>query len=144
MIKQTKLVKKTLFLMCVCFFFFFFFLFCESKYFSMRFPLFIEIVLVSSDALHLVQQRSSPFRYGSISAHALRKIKLMIPLICWRVAIGMWPPNMALCFPLQPLTAPPKINLPSRWKRRDSLHCKLSTSSVNGGESWQPPFFVAV
>ncbi len=55
MIKQKKLVKKTT--VSVWENFFFFFLFGGSKYFSMRFPLLIEIVLVSSDALHLVQQR---------------------------------------------------------------------------------------
>ncbi len=66
MIKQTKLVKQTTVSVWKNFFFF---IFGGSKYFSMRFPLLIEIVLVSSDALHLVQQRSSPFRYGSLSAH---------------------------------------------------------------------------
>ncbi len=44
--------KNTVFGVFVCFCSFF--LFGESKYFSMRFPLLIEIVLVSSDALHLV------------------------------------------------------------------------------------------
>ena len=35
------------------------------------------------------------------------------PLDLLRVAIGMWPQNMALCFPLQSLTAPPKMHVES-------------------------------
>ena len=62
MIKQLKLVKKTTVSVWENFFFF---LFGGSKYFSMQFPLLIEIVPVSSDALHLVQPRSVSRRASS-------------------------------------------------------------------------------
>ena len=125
--------------MCVCFFFF---LFGESKFFSMRFP-----PLIWNSARFFRCATSLPTTFVTLSlwftqcAHALRQIKLMIHLICWRVAIGMWPPNMALFFPLQSLTAPPKIHVES-----DVIRCteNFLRRLVLVESPGAPPLFVAV